>query len=405
MTARFLPLCLGCLLALGAAAQQPPATTDPEASGPPLPQVVDASDILADVLGWKHRSPDQGSSHFSVVPGVGYSDLSGWSGTLTGIYSFKHRDPDVEQKLSSILGGVTYTEKNQFTVPLNALVFSHHNHWNILFDGRYMHTATNDWGLGTHSRESDEYALYYHYLKLHGAVLHQLTGHLYGGLGYYYDRLWDVEQRDLPSPGTVTGFQRYGPLRRSTAVGPVLRFAYDSRRNAINPGAGWYAGATLRVNRTELGSDSNWQSLLAEVRHYIPIGAAGRNVLALWSYNWLTLGNGNPPYLLLPSTGWDDLFNTGRGYQQGRYRGRNLVYLEAEYRMSLTRNGLLGAVLFANAQTYPSEPFDRSPAVLPGAGAGLRIKLDKYSGTNLAIDLGFGPGGTGVFALNIGEVF
>ncbi|RYY64748.1 MAG: hypothetical protein EOO12_08805 [Chitinophagaceae bacterium] len=396
----------GCLLwlATGACAQQPPVTVNARESGPPKPHIVDASDVIADFLGWKRRSADSAAAHFSVIPSVGYTELTGFSGGLTGIYSFRHRDPGAEQKLSSILGGVTLAEKGQLTIPLNAIVFSRHNNWNILFDGRYMRTTAFEWGLGTHTGEAGRYRVDYDYLKLHGSVLRRLSGHLYAGLGYYYDRLWDVAERDLPV-GTVTDYQRYGLAKRSTAAGPALRFIYDSRLNPINPGSGWYAGATLRVNRTELRSDSNWQSLLLELRHYIPVGAGTRSVLAFWSYNWLTLGPGSPPYLLLPSTGWDDFFNTGRGFLQGRHRGRNLLYLEAEYRTTLTRNGLLGAVLFANAQTYPSEPFDRNPRVLPGAGAGLRIKLDKYSATNIALDFGFGPGGTGIVALNIGEVF
>ena len=72
----------------------------------------------------------------------------------------------------------------------------------------------------------------------------------------------------------------------------------------------------------------------------------------------ILLFKGNPPYLDLPSTGWDSYNNTGRGYVQGRYRGKDLMYLESEYRFGITRNGLFGGVVFANAETvsnYPSE--------------------------------------------------
>ena len=43
--------------------------------------------------------------------------------------------------------------------------------------------------------------------------------------------------------------------------------------------------------------------------------------------------------------------NTGRGFIQGRFRGKNFVYGEAEYRFGITRNRLLGGVVFSNAQS------------------------------------------------------
>ncbi|MFX8681218.1 hypothetical protein ABTM69_21425, partial [Acinetobacter baumannii] len=70
---------------------------------------------------------------------------------------------------------------------------------------------------------------------------------------------------------------------------------------------------------------------MIDARKYITFPRRSKNTLALWSYNWLTV-DGTPPYLLLPSTGWDDQYNTGRGYIQSRFRGKQMVYFETEYR-------------------------------------------------------------------------
>jgi hypothetical protein len=123
----------------------------------------------------------------------------------------------------------------------------------------------------------------------------------------------------------------------------------------------------LRDNFTWLGSTTGWQSAVVDVRKYFRMSGTGRNVLALWSYNWLIL-DGKPPFLDLPSTGWDNFNNTGRGFIQGRYRGNIMLYLESEYRFGITRDGLFGAVLFANAETFSGAPTDRLQAVQPGAG-------------------------------------
>ena len=60
---------------------------------------------------------------------------------------------------------------------------------------------------------------------------------------------------------------------------------------------------------------------------------------------------GTAPYLDLPATGMDTYGRAGRGYPQGRFRGKHLVYGEAEYRWTVTQNGLFGMVAFLNTET------------------------------------------------------
>ena len=80
-------------------------------------------------------------------------------------------------------------------------------------------------------------------------------------------------------------------------------------------------------------------------------------------------------------------------------------YLEAEYRFRLTKNGLLGGVVFANVQSYKENLTLGRELLAPGVGTGLRIKLNKNSGANLCIDYGIGQNGSQGFFVNLGEVF
>jgi hypothetical protein len=143
---------------------------------------------------------------------------------------------------------------------------------------------------------------------------------------------------------------------------------------------------------------------MVDLRHYIKFPLNTRNVLALWSYANLTL-KGQPPYFDMPCNGWDDYNTTGRGYVPGRYRGNNFLYAESEYRMVLTKNGLFGCVAFCNAQTEYQKFSEKSKRILPGGGLGIRIKINKYSNANLAIDYGFGVKGSRGFFFNLGEFF
>jgi len=105
------------------------------------------------------------------------------------------------------------------------------------------------------------------------------------------------------------------------------------------------ASYQLRQNLKALGSTSNWSSLILDVRKYITFPSGSKNVIALWSYDWLTL-SGKPPYLicLLP-------YGMHRPMQAGAiYKavsgGPQMVYAETEYRYQIARNGLLGEYFF-----------------------------------------------------------
>ena len=159
-----------------------------------------------------------------------------------------------------------------------------------------------------------------------------------------------------------------------------------------------------RSNFTFLGSDAHWQTLLTDLRKYVNFPAGSKNILGFWTYDVITL-QGKPPYLALPNTGCDTYVNTGRGYIQGRFRGKDMLYVETEYRFGITHNGLLGAVVFANVQSFSEPVSGRFDVLWPAYGAGLRVKLNKYSNTNVCLDYAIGMGGSeGVF-VNLGEIF
>jgi outer membrane protein assembly factor BamA len=173
----------------------------------------------------------------------------------------------------------------------------------------------------------------------------------------------------------------------------------DTRDNALNASRGLYARASYFAFPKWMGSDSTWHAWQFEGRAYAPLPSPRRQVLAFWGLASLT-ASGDPPYFNLPAVGWDTYGRTARGYPAGRFRGRDWVYGEAEYRLDLLQNGLLGAVGFINASTLSDEA-GTYQSWAPGGGAGVRIKLNKRHGTNIAMDFGFGRGSNGIwFGLN-----
>jgi hypothetical protein len=340
--------------------------------------------------------------HFSLLPAVGYTLQTGFAGIVSGNMAW-NTDTFSTNKISSVNANITYSEYHQTLLPVQVNIWTKNNSFNIITDFRYINYPSSVYGLGDDTDPNVEYTIDFKGIKVHQTVMKSLSGNFYLGLGYYFDKLWKIRSRD--SLTDVVDHQLTSLLgKEETASGLALRFLYDSRLNQINPQQGFYFNVTYRYNPKWLGSDSNWQSILLDTRYYFHFPNKSRNVLSFWAIGWLT-ASGTPPYLLLPSTGWDDNYNTGRGYIQSRFRGYNMHYLETEYRFVISQNGLFGGVLFANLQHFSPEISSSYDQLIPGYGVGLRLKLNKHSGANLCVDYGFGKDGSRGFFVNLGEVF
>jgi outer membrane protein assembly factor BamA len=368
-------------------------------------QQKDIVDIFQELLSRELRKDSalmkDNGPFFSLIPVVGYSLHTGLTGviaTSTTFYSDNER-----KKNSRILINGNYSVYNQYWFTVISNIFFEKLKLHLTGDTRYYKFPTITYGLGPKSTFSNPLHIDYSYLRFYQVAFREIAPNLFVGMGYNLDLHWNIEADSVPGTD-LDQFMRYQKGNQSISSGISLNIQYDNRKNAVNPQNGIYANIQVRPKLTFLGSNKNWQSLLIDIRRYLKLPVSSHNILAFWSYNVITL-SGTPPYLDLPSIGWDNYSTTGRGYAPGRYTGRNLIYFESEYRFSLTGNGLLGGVIFGNAQSIPNSISDNIRPIIPGAGFGLRIKINKYSGTNLAIDYGFGIRGSHGFFFNMGEVF
>ncbi len=336
----------------------------------------------------------------SVAPAVGYTLVSRLALVVSGNVAFR---TGPQSRISNIVASTSYTENKQFTLPVQTNIWSKDNNYNFIGDYRFYKYPQNTYGLGSSSNIKDVDPMDYSYFEFYETVLRHIAGNLYAGAGYILDDHWNISDKgDLD--GTVSDYSVYGKAARSIASGFTLNGLLDSRDNAINPTDGGYAAIQYRDNYEFLGSTSPWRSLIIDLRKYYKFPEGSDNVIALWSYDWLIL-SGKPGYLDLPSTHWDFNSATGRGYIQGRFKGAQMVYAEGEYRYKITNDGLIGGVVFFNAESLSAAPGTRLQAIQPGYGPGVRIKLNKVSNTNITIDYGFGSQGSNGLFINVGEAF
>ncbi|MEI6087079.1 MAG: hypothetical protein WCR66_05795 [Bacteroidota bacterium] len=398
------------LLIMGHLAAQLDSTKKHQQASPKIIPQKDFSDLLRGsdnkdnhkILDPKDTVENKIKKQFSIIPAAGYSLQTGFAGILSANLAYLN-DTVANQKLSSISTSITYTEYDQLLIPLTINIWTKNNRYNLISDNRYIDYPSNIYGLGGRTDPNKGHQIAFYGIKLHETILKSVAKNFFVGAGIYFDRFWNITVLDSVTLRLNRIINRkLGANEVASSI--VLKALYDNRLNQINSKNGWYINAVYRDSRTFLGSDNDWKSLLIDVRKYLPFPAHSKNTLALWSFNWLTLG-GTPPYLLMPSTGWDDQYNTGRGYIQGRFRGNNMFYLESEYRFNISRNGFFGGVLFGNLQYFTPEISQQFQVLSPGYGGGLRFKLNKHSGANLCIDYGFGKDGSRGFFVNLGEVF
>ena len=336
----------------------------------------------------------------SIIPVVGYSLQSGLTGAIVTNTSF-YTDNN-KTRFSNLLVNGYYSQYHQYWFTANSNIFFEKYKVHLVGDSRYYNFPTETFGIGTDSKLSDALDIKYSYLRISQIVFRELTKSIFVGAGYNLDYHWNITTDTIQGKALID-MRKYQKGVRSVSSGISINLLFDNRKNSVNPEKGSFANIQYRPNLTLLGSDTNWQSLLVDLRHYIKFPASSGNVLAFWNYYNFTL-QGTPPYLDTPSVGWDAYSNTGRGYVPGRYTGKNFMYLESEYRVTISQNGLLGGVVFGNVENV-FQKWSDSHTIIPGGGVGIRIKMNKHSNTNLAIDYGFGIGGSQGLFFNLGEVF
>ena len=338
----------------------------------------------------------------SIVPTVGYTLSTGFAVGLSGVVTFYTQTEHTGQE-SVVNAQLFYDSHSQETFITQSNIWAFNDELKFVTDLRAIKYPDVTYGLGNATTELQADNIDFNYIRFYQTILKKVSKNFYAGGGYNLDYHYNItEQGNIDN--SVSDFKRYGDAPSSRSSGINLALLFDNRANPVNPLKGFYANAIYRYNFTALGSDAQWSSIQLDVRKYFKLNRHNNDVLAFWSYTWLTI-DGHQPYLDLPSVGNDTYNNTGRGYAIDRFRGKNMIYLEGEYRFGITNNGFLGGVLFANAESYPRSVVTNVPKFIPAAGAGLRLKINKHSNTNLCINYGIGTDNShGVF-VNLGEVF
>ena len=372
---------------------------------------LDAGDLWRKVRHDAATSTDEQSGKPFVVlaPSVGSKPSTGLNAGIASNVAFVTSD---STRLSSVSGGLKISEKGQTLSGVKLAVFLPDDRWFVQGDNRFLLTSQVTYGLGGTTPSSLGENLKYDAFRVYETVYRTVAPSLFVGVGLDVNRHTNVRPATSDTAFDQAAYTRYtqdhgfDPVHQ-TSSGTTASLMFDTRDNAINASRGWLASATYRTFFDGfVGGDSTWQEVYLDVRTFHTLGSDRRRRLAFWMLADLVVG-GTAPYFDLPETSGDAYGRSARGYSEGRYRGDRLVYGEVEYRDTLTRNGLIGYVLFANTTTIAGASSGERlfESYAPGVGGGVRVLLNKKSRTNLCVDYGVGKQGSRGLYLAIQEAF
>src|SRR6187402_2371764 len=174
--------------------------------------------------------------------------------------------------------------KNQYGLELYPTVWLKKNSWNFVGEYFILNFPQDTWGLGGNTPESDETLVDGKQIRFHQNVLKGIFPNLAIGIGYQYDKHYELE---IKNPDLVNVNPDFTEATSGSSVssGLSIPIVYDNRKNIINPQKGFYSSFTYLYNGPALGSDNKWQSIFVDVRKYFSIPYA-RSVLGFRSYYW-----------------------------------------------------------------------------------------------------------------------
>lgn len=349
-------------------------------------------DKLMDKLGSGDDYDPDKIIDFGILPGPFYTPETELGIGLAAIGLYKINRKDEKERISTLsingFGSITgaiglYVENNTFFLRDRIRFFA---------DVSIVDAPDRYWGIGYEQNSNDDIQEDYTdvTLSVMPKVYIRLLEDLYVGAGFQFIR----NRAENTEPGGL--FYQDNPYGTTVeSSGYSLHIMSDTRDYIPNPYEGYLLNLDHFRYKKSLGSDSDYSVTELTLNGYWDIHK--ENIIAAQGY--LRTSHGDVPWSQLSKVGGSKIM---RGYWAGRFRDRQMVASQIEYRHHLT--GRHGVTAWIGAAIIAPE-FDEmdSDEILPNFGIGYRLAF-KYR-SNVRLDLGFGKHGEIGFYFNVNEAF
>lgn len=338
-----------------------------------------------------------GQPQFLVYPTLAYAPETSWEIGLSSLYVY-YANNDTANRLSEVNAFTFYTLEKQYGAWLDHALYSDKSTWFILGRLRYQNFPLLYYGIGAGTAKDYLARVDATQLQIKERLLRSVKQHFYVGLEMDYQRLGSVQFQHADG---APPFDAPVGSAGSANLGLGTSIIYDNRHNVLNVRDGFFSELSYLRYSPSWGSTFRFTQVLSDSRLYRPVGP--RNVLAAQLLGQFNLGQ--VPFNQMALLGGESMM---RGYYTGRFRDKNLVAAQAEFRMLPLPLGFskrLGATVFAGTGTVFNqlEDFKASDLALSG-GLGLRFLLFPKKDIFTRLDLAFTKEGKG-FYIFIGEAF
>ncbi|UTZ38815.1 BamA/TamA family outer membrane protein [Vibrio campbellii] len=258
----------------------------------------------------------------------------------------------------------------------------------LLGEARISHTPGYYWGISSQAAENENNKVQYEgqRLQLSPKIAVEVAPNTYAKLGWQWQSFSKVDGVDgdiLPSE-----------VADATSSGILVGMEYDTRDFEPNPMRGQFLDIEWIANRDSLGSDEDYDNLVANYRLYQKW--SDTTIVAMEVYSQSIFGD--IPWFDYAQLGDDQRM---RGYYQGQYRDKHQLSTQVEIRHTIAgRHGVVGWLGAGNIAPTYHDLFESS--WLPTVGVGYRFAFKAR--INVRVDLGVGKDSTG-FYFKINEAF
>lgn len=337
-----------------------------------------------------HKEEDQ----LLVYPVVAYSPETSVELGASILY-VSYAQKDTTNRLSEINGSVFYTINNQFGALFDHALYSDKNTWFLLGKLKFQSFPLSYYGIGAETPGQKLARVDALQFQVKERLLHKINGNFYGGIETDLQHLGNVDFVDH-APGLA--YEKPRGHAGSTNLGLGLGLLYDNRNNVLNVRKGFFSEIAF-LHYSPIVSRYEFTSVFTDVRWFHPVRK--RNVLAAHAIGQFSFGH--PPFNQLALMGGESIM---RGYYLGRFRDKNLVATQLEYRMLpffFARRW--GASIFCGTGAV----FNHINAIQPGhvvfaGGGGVRFQLFPKKDVWIRVDMAFTNEGNGLYIF-VGEAF
>jgi hypothetical protein len=336
-----------------------------------------------------------GKANFLVYPTLAYTPETRTEVGLVGLLLFYAKN-DKKNRLSEINTFSFYTAEKQYGIWLEHAIYGDGEKWFFLGKGKFQYFPMKYYGIGVGAPEKGYAVVNNTNVQLRERVLRKIKGNLFAGAEFDFQKMYNVSftKTNPVNYDYPTGYQ--GSSNMGLGVGLV----YDNRKNVMNVREGLFAELAFLNYSASLGSTNTFRSTQFDVR-YFRKGFNPRDVLALQGS--ALLNKGDVPFNQMAMMGGESMM---RGYYLGRFRDKNILATQAEYRfLPFAFSKRWGAAAFVSSATVaPTANSLLSSQFKLAGGFGARYNIFKAKDIFVRFDIAFTREGNGYYFF-IGEAF